>query len=331
MRQFSSIHDCLFPSSTGSCMVNLPMVTPKPGLESLTRIIASRMDEDGSWRITSDETMAALGVAPVEYWRALHCLREKIHFFDAVDGFSQDSVGELVTLAEQLAGPTAEAAMVGAGLFLPHPARGELAAELLARADAFSASHVIGDEELASMLRYTGSVRRTLGLYLDEHADLDILVEESARAFAEARGMPAAGARTAARFLRELFSRHIMEKGALFASLERRLRQAAGRLGFADPEEHETRDQGAGGRGSRADGREGGGARPVRAHGRLAWARGVLGLPDGETGSDTLRRRYRELIMRYHPDVNPSGLERCKDITAAYSVLAARAVEGDDS
>jgi hypothetical protein len=312
-------------------MVNLPMSTQKPRVEALTRIIATRMAQDGRWSISSDEAMAALGATPVEYWRALHCLREKIHFFDAVDGFSQDSVGELVTLAEQLAGPTAEAAMAGAGLFLPHPARGELATELLARAEAFSTSHAIGDEELASMLRFTGSVRRTLGLYLDEHAELDILIEESARAFAEARGMPAAGARTAARFLRELFSRHIMEKGALYASLERRLRQAAGRLGFADPEERETREPGATGRGSRADGRTRGGARPGRAQGRLAWARGVLGLPGGETGPDALRRRYRELIMRYHPDVNPSGLERCKDITAAYSVLAARAVEGDDS
>ena len=56
-----------------------------------------------------------------------------------------------------------------------------------------------------------------------------------------------------------------------------------------------------------------------------------MGLPAGPVAFDELRRRYRELIMRYHPDVNPSGLERCKDITAAYSFLAARAEEGEGS
>jgi hypothetical protein len=288
------------------------MESPAGTLEQLAAAVTSRVDGEGGWRLSSEEVIAALAVKPVEYWRALHALRERLHFEDAVDGFSQDSVGELVTLAESLAGPAAEQSMVRAGLFLPHALRGELIAQLLQGAGDFSAAHQPDDGELASMLRYTGSVRRAIDLYLEQHADLQALIEETASIFARARGMAPPGRLTAARFLRELFSRHIMEKAALFAGLAGRLLQAALRMGFADPEEQEAADR-----------------EPRRDGGRLSWARQVMGLTGSHGGRETLRRRYRELIMRFHPDVNPSGLERCKDITAAYALLTARAAEGE--
>jgi DnaJ-class molecular chaperone len=28
-------------------------------------------------------------------------------------------------------------------------------------------------------------------------------------------------------------------------------------------------------------------------------------------------------MMRHHPDVDPAGLERCKDVNAAYAILTA--------
>lgn len=291
----------------------LRMESPAGTPEQLAAAVTSRLDGEGRWHLSSDELIAALAVRPVEYWRALHALRGRLHFEDAVDGFSQDSVGELVTLAEQILGPAAEQALIRAGLFLPHDLRGQLIALLLQAAGDFSEAHQPDDTELASMLRYTGSVRRGIELYLEQHADLQAMIAESAAGFAAARGMAPAGSLTAARFLRELFSRHVMEKAALFAGLAGRLRLAAHRMGFADPGEQEPE-----------------GHAPPRARGRLAWARGVMGLPGGPIGSGELRRRYRELIMRFHPDVNPSGLERCKDITAAYALLAARAAGGGD-
>ena len=41
--------------------------------------------------------------------------------------------------------------------------------------------------------------------------------------------------------------------------------------------------------------------------------------------AEILRARYRELMMRHHPDADPSGLERCKDVNVAYSLLIAEA------
>jgi len=270
--------------------------------------IAARIDEDGGWSLSSDEAIACLGIAAVDYWRAVHGLRDKVGMFDAVDGFTQDTVGDLVTIAEGLFGPRAEQAMAGAGAFIPHAHRVDLLADLFSRAESFAAAHEIREEELSAMRRFAGSLAGALRIYLDEYADPSLLVAQAAEAFSASRGSGEPGRASAARFLRELFSRHVVDRRALFAGLERKLRERAGRLGFADQQEEDRR-----------------GRRPA---GRLAWALEVLGLPTGPLGYEMLRRRYRELIMRFHPDVNPAGLERCKDITAAYSLLASRAGEG---
>jgi hypothetical protein len=280
----------------------------EPGPESLAMRIAARIDGDGAWSLSSDEAIACLGVAPVDYWRAVHGLRDRVGMFDAVDGFTHDSVGDLVTIAESLFGPRAEQAMVRSGVFIPHPHRVDLLADLFSRAESFVSAHEIRDEELMAMTRFAGSFAGALRIYLDEYGDPSPLVAQAAEAFAASRGYGEPGRASAARFLRELFSRHVVDRRALFAGLERKLREAAVRLGFADQQEEDRREN--------------------RPAGRLAWARGVFGLPTGPVGYAELRRRYRELIMRFHPDVNPAGLERCKDITAAYSLLAARTEKG---
>lgn len=93
-----------------------------------------------------------------------------------------------------------------------------------------------------------------------------------------------------------------------------------------------TRDDfdmfGAGGWGTHGEARSGSAERPVerpaRPEERQALA--TLGLTPG-TGRQDVRKRYKELVKRHHPDTNGGDRraeERLKRIIAAYSVLAAR-------
>jgi hypothetical protein len=109
------------------------------------------------------------------------------------------------------------------------------------------------------------------------------------------------------RSLTTMFTRHILDRRGLFVSLVERLSIAAGQMGYFDPDDR-TREEEV----RRKAGRE-----PMRR----VWARRVMGIGAREFTAEEVRGRYRQLMMRHHPDVDPGGLELCKDVNAAYSLL----------
>jgi hypothetical protein len=258
--------------------------------------------------MTDRERLRLLKVDGARFWRSAYAVRDRIAFGDAIDGWSCDSVGDLVTVLEKIMGPAAEQEMARAGLFLPHEWGVELTEDLLSRARRFSAGHEIRGEEWAAMLRYTNSFTGALQIYFGECVSIDGLIAGCAESYQALRGLPEIAASTAILYLKRLFTRHILDTRSLFTLMEQRLRAAAIDLGFIDLED-------------RARAR----TRPTRERepARRAWARRVMGVDQEEMTAETLRARYRLLMMRYHPDADPSGLERCKDVNVAYSLLIA--------
>ncbi len=284
------------------------------GLAALIELLSLRIDDTGAWSLTSDELRLALGASPVTFWRAVHAQRARIALTDAIDGFTQDTVGDLVTLLEELVGGAAEGSLARAGLFVPHYEGVELTEEFLTGVGRFCAAHEVRTEELEAMIRHAGSVRGAVSIYLGEHFDREALIAGCAERFQAGHRLPEAGRATAERYLRGLFSRHILDPRSVVSVLEARLKLAAANMGFVDPEERFR----AGSSRERAEGSSRGGAR--RKGGR-AWAIEVMGLDETNVDAEALRARYRHLMMRHHPDVDPAGLERCKDINVAYSLL----------
>lgn len=287
-----------------------------PGLENLVAEISARAaaSAKGTWRIGSDDVARLVGVDLVSFWRAANDLRRRISFGDAIDGFTQDTVGDLVTLLERLAGPSAEEALVHAGLFLPYRLGIEAAERLQRACRALAASHEPRTDDLEGMIRHAGSVRAAVGLYLETHVDLEALLASCAEAFRGEQGLPPIARTTVERWLRHLFAKHVLDRRSLFTLLEERLRAAAARAGHVDPEAR-ARDR------ARAE-------TPRAGHdSRRAWALGVMGLATGGVPPDAeaLRASYRKLMMRHHPDADPAGLERCKDVNVAYSLLIGEA------
>jgi hypothetical protein len=277
--------------------------TLQPLLDQLTHLV----EDDGRWEISSDEVAALLGVDQVAFWRTVAGLRDRIGFADAIDGWTEESVGDLVTVLERLHGAGTEGEMTRAGLFLPSSLGIELAEELLFHARRFCAAHVVNAEELGAMLRHTGQVLAAIDIYLENNVDLNALIEECAESFRVLRGMPPVGGPTAARYLHRMFTRHILDRRGLLVSLLERLRIAAGQMGFFDPDDRSREEEA----------RSAAGREPMRR----AWARRVMGIGGRIFTAEEVRARYRQLMMRHHPDVDPGGLELCKDVNAAYSLL----------
>ena len=287
------------------------MPVETPNIAALVQRLSALLDDEGRWEISAEEAAGLLGVDRVDFWRAVNAVRDRISFSDAIDGWTQDTVGDLVTVLEALTGVGPEADVTRAGLFIPHALGVELIDELLWKARSFAAAHEIRAEELDAMLRFAGSVRAAVRMYLDSCADVDALIDASAESFRVLHGMPACGALTARRYLRGMLARHIVDRRSLFAGLQERLVLEAARLGHVDPEDRA------------AESAERGGSGPAARRDRRAWARRVMGLDGQAFTADDLRRSYRRLMMRHHPDVDPSGLETCKDVNVAYACLIA--------
>lgn len=289
------------------------------GLTALIDHLANSRAESGQWSITPEQVAALLGLDQVTLWRTVYRARDRVGLADAIDGWTQDTVGDLVTVLESLYGPEVEKQLTGAGLFLPWPLGIGLIEELLFRCRRYAAAHEVRTDELESMLRHTGSVRKSVGIYLETHVDIEPLVDECAESFRVMNGLPAAAAVTASAWLRRMLDRHVLERRNLVVGLQERLWIAAAQMGFIDPEDQRRMDKEreadeAGDAGRQA------GSRPPSRH---AWARKVMGFTDGGFSAEALRSRYRELMMRFHPDADPTGLERCKDVNVAYSLLIA--------
>jgi hypothetical protein len=281
-------------------------------LTALVQRLTDLVDDSGDWSISSDDVLALLGVEPVLFWRSVHAVRDRIGFADAIDGWSQDTAGDLVTVLESIYGQRAEEALTRAGLFIPWSLGVGLIEELLFRARRLAAAHELLNDELEAMLRHTGSVRRAVAIYLEAHVDVESLIDGCADSFRVLEELPAVGEITAAAWLRRMFARHVLDRGSLLVGLAERLRLAAALLGYIDPEDRARADQA----------RQAGGSREPA---RRAWARKVMGFSQDPFNAESLRARYRELMMRHHPDADPSGLERCKDVNVAYSLLIAEA------
>ena len=297
----------------------------KRGMQGLTALIDHLLDfreESGEWSISPEQLAALLGVDQVTLWRTVHGARDRIVFADAVDGWTQDTVGDLVTVLESLYGSKAEEELARAGLFLPWSRGIGLIEELLFRCRRYAAAHEVRADELESMLRHTGSVRKSVGIYLEAHVDIEPLVDECAESFRVMNGLPPAAAVTAAAWLRRMLRRHVLDRQNLVVGLQERLWIAAAQMGFIDPEDqrrmYEASEAGEAGEAENA-----GSAAGSREASRHAWARRVMGFSNGRFTAESLRTRYRELMMRHHPDADPTGLERCKDVNVAYSLLIA--------
>ena len=109
-----------------------------------------------------------------------------------------------------------------------------------------------------------------------------------------------------------MFARHVLDGRSLLVGLEERIRITAAQMGFIDPEDRPRTDHGE---------TPGSSREPARR----AWARKVMGFAQAAFSAEELRARYRQLMMRHHPDADPAGLEKCKDVNVAYSLLISEA------
>lgn len=282
----------------------------------LTGLIAEIQRQDAAgraWQLAPADLQRLLGLTPEQYYRAIYGAQMAGHplisLALATESFSQASILPLVNLLEQLCGAGIESALERAGIFFSRDQQAELTAQFLDAAAHEVGAHRFRTEEFTAMLRTFGSAARARRVYLEHYFDLEDLQRRAARRYCAGREftIPGLALRNAEGVLRFLFSKHVLRAESLFGALHGAFLAAAAAAGYADDARRRAR------RARRA----GGEAAPSAAE----QARTALGLEPGPLTPERLKSRYKQLMKRFHPDVNPHGLRRCQEITAAYSTL----------
>jgi len=283
-----------------------------PVLAALQERIRAQALAGREWGLQASELPGLLGLRSADYYRRLYAAERSgnrlVNLGSASGRYSQENVGELVSLLELFCGSAAESSLRELGVFFPHPEQVEIMDRLLGEVGEALGAHRLEEAQFSAMLRAFGGFERARRVYREEHFPLEGLLDRAADRYCAGRsfGLPELARLNVRRLLEFFFRKHVLEAESLFASLYERLREQAVREGYL-PRQPE------------AERRAGRAAREELTP--AASARRLLDLEEGELDRRRLKSRYKTLMKIYQPDLNPQGLRRCQEINAAYALL----------
>jgi hypothetical protein len=267
-------------------------------LDRVASIITSRLTDDGTWSLSQDDLENIYD--PVTLYREVY--RQQLI---GRETYGPASAGELITLLESIGHEDAEPRLRAAGVFLNHEDRVRLTERLVRHIRRAIVLHIPDPEVFDGMIRQFRRYDLAERAYCSTFLPLDPVVEACAAEHAENRSGGPGHRATARWYLRSLTARRVVVVTDLGPALFALLRAIGRQAGMLPPLSDDR---------SRSDA-----ADAQKDPAGAAWA--VFGLDARYASARDVQSRYRELMRRYHPDINPEGLEMAKRINTAYGVL----------
>ena len=293
-------------------------ITPKQGRACPDPVIRRIGEIEGlgePWSFDATEIRELLGINNEDFYRRIYAAgsgdRPLISLSAATGKYSQKNIWEFVALIELFCGGETETRLEKAGIFFTHPEQLEILGIFLNEAAGAVRHHDVDAEEFSAMLRVFGRYERARDVYLEEHFPLDGLISRTAAVYCGDRsfGIPELAEANVKRLLRFFFQKHVLEVRSVFAVLIDQLLRQAVAEGYAAEQEANRRN------------REQSDAELQDRSSVLQRARRSMNLEGRALALPLLKAQYKRLMKIYHPDINPKGLRRCQEITAAYSLL----------
>lgn len=277
-------------------------------LNNIVRKIRLKESNGFEWQLNPIEIQCCLGLTPEEYYTQVYqgtiddC--PMISLSNATDVFSQESVNELVALLELLCGPKAMSALEKAGIFFSHERQIELMEEFFTTAIQAVKNHEFQRDTFSAMIDTFVEFSQATKTYIKHHFNLDDICNRVVTAYCSKNKFTIRGLaiKTASSLLNFLFLKHIIKSDTIFMCLDDDFLSTAKTKGYTTQSHSENYE-------------------PVNNISPHQNARQILGIESASISRKQLRIKYKNLIKHFHPDINPSGLRRCQEINAAYSIL----------
>jgi hypothetical protein len=283
--------------------------------DPVIRRIAELEENGDSWSLGVAEIRDLLDLSSKEFYRRIYAAERRDHPLISLDSatgrYSQENIWEFVALVELFCGAETEQRLERAGIFFSHSEQMEILGVFLQQTAAAIRLHKLDTGQFSAMLRTFGSFEPARDVYIEEYFPLDALLDRAATAYCAERDftIPELARANVRKLLAFFFQKHVLKIGSIFALLNDRLIGEAAARGYVAAGERFTGEQ------KRED------AAVPGSSPHLQRARRTMNLEGRTLSSGLLKREYKRLMKIYHPDINPKGLRRCQEITAAYSLL----------
>ena len=275
--------------------------------ESLMADLVAMVMETGTWQLTSDELSDRYD--SVDAYRSLFQTGML-----GTDEFGPDNVGELLIVLDELAGRDYRPAFRDVGLFLTHDDRLDLTERFVRTVRRAIVLHTPEPETFRAMLAEFRRYDVARFTYLENFLPGAEMASRCASEYVEDLLDRRSGAQvlepTAHSYLLLLLQRHVVDVEDLAPALLDILETVARHEGYLPRGRTHQHTEDAHEQGADLDGQA-----------AVARALSILGIRSGRPEPTQIRDAYRTLMRKYHPDINPDGLERSKQITSAYALL----------
>lgn len=266
-------------------------------LKQLIELIQETSSGRGSWKISRDEVLEALNLDIRDVYSRIVLSQNPLVDY-ATSEFTERDAGALISLLECLGFEEAPEQFNRSGLWVPYATQVDLLSALIDEVNVVREKHIIDYEGFLSIFDHFRNFHRSLEIYLDENFPTAEIIEKAVDSVRNSNNYA-----LLKKLAEELIRREILPYWNLFTPLFEKLKTfliAKGRLD--------------------APGRK---EAPINEAEREARQLFSYSIEENITKKD-LKSRYKNLMKRFHPDINPKGLEQSKEINTAYSTLLAR-------
>lgn len=271
---------------------------------------------DCEWFISADKIIEILQLRREEYFKILYSLRgESEHLSRGSNGFNQDQGDKLISFLEKvLKIEGLEQEFAKAGVYFDDIYLDEFRIFLKEIVLSKLEKHELDRDLLLLLISSTKKFEDAFDSYFDDKFDIMRLADNAIAEYLELKSF--SGDYGADIFFKNYFSEILNTKVFLLRQITSEYRDRAYYeiFGKFRQEEREKTKKKKSSFGKKFQGGEYFEDRETQEH------REFLGLSEEYSGAE-LRKRYKELIKKYHPDVNKDGLEMTQKIIASYNFL----------
>lgn len=260
---------------------------------------------DGEWFISAERIMETLGMRKEEYYRYIYALKDQENYSDYSKGFNE-SAGNLLILflSRVLKIEGIEHEFAKSGIYFQEEYLHNLAYMIRNTIQSKLEKHTLDKDLLLLLSTATKYFDDAFDAYFDDQFDIHRIIENCVSDFIEKREIdPSFGADTK---LKGYMHSILHTKVFHLRDITEEYRDRAYYELFGRFREKQYR-------------------RPSqrKIDPEFAELLSFFGLAEDSTKED-LRRSYKELMKKYHPDVNKKGLEMTKTIISKYNQLVLR-------